>query len=68
MSTRAVVKIINGKKSMELYHHCDGYPEGLGCFLLKEMKKVQDEYLTLFPDLKGKYSSHICESADGVRL
>lgn len=32
------------------------------------MKKVQDEYLTLFPDLKGKYSSHICESADGVRL
>ena len=43
MSTRAVVKIINGRKSLELYHHCDGYPEGLGCFLLKEMKKVQDE-------------------------
>ncbi|MBR6632978.1 MAG: GHMP kinase [Clostridia bacterium] len=31
-------------------------------------KKVESEYLKAFPDLKGKYSAHICESADGVRL
>ena len=32
------------------------------------LKKVQDEYLKQFPALKGKFSSHICESADGVKL
>lgn len=31
-------------------------------------EKVESEYLKAFPDLKGKYSAHICESADGVRL
>ena len=30
--------------------------------------KVSEEYLKAFPDLKGKYSFHICESADGVKL
>ena len=29
---------------------------------------VAREYLKQFPDLKGKYSAHICESADGVFL
>jgi galactokinase/galacturonokinase len=32
------------------------------------IKKVQDEYIKQFPALKGKFSSHICESADGVKL
>lgn len=30
--------------------------------------QVEREYLALFPHLKGKYSAHICESADGVKL
>lgn len=30
--------------------------------------KVSEEYLKSFPELKGKYSFHICESADGVKL
>ena len=30
--------------------------------------KVTEEYLKSFPELKGKYSVHICESADGVVL
>ena len=30
--------------------------------------KVTEEYLNSFPELKGKYSFHICESADGVEL
>lgn len=31
-------------------------------------EKVEREYLKAFPLLAGKYSAHICESADGVRL
>ena len=30
--------------------------------------QVEREYLALFPHLKGKYSAHVCESADGVKL
>ena len=30
--------------------------------------KVGEEYLKAFPQLQGKYSFHICESADGVKL
>lgn len=30
--------------------------------------RVSEEYLRSFPELKGKYSFHLCESADGVKL
>ena len=30
-------------------------------------EKVSQAYLKTFPELKGKYSVHICESADGVK-
>lgn len=29
---------------------------------------VEEKYLEKFPHLKGKYSSYVCESADGVKL
>ncbi len=29
---------------------------------------VERKYLSSFPEMKGKYSFHICESADGVRV
>lgn len=32
------------------------------------LEKVEREYLATFPELKGKYSAHICHSADGVKL
>lgn len=32
------------------------------------IEKVSKEYLEAFPHLDGKYSVHICESADGVKL
>ena len=32
------------------------------------VEKVTREYLKAFPHLEGKYSVHICESADGVNL
>lgn len=32
------------------------------------LKSVEQEYLRAFPNLKGKFSVHICESADGVKL
>ena len=31
-------------------------------------QKVTEAYLKVFPHLEGKYSVHICESADGVKL
>ena len=31
-------------------------------------ERVEKEYLTAYPELKGKYSFHLCDSADGVRL
>lgn len=34
----------------------------------KIVEKVSREYLKAFPHLEGKYSVHICESADGVNL
>ncbi len=30
--------------------------------------RMSEEYLRSFPELKGKYSFHLCESADGVKL
>ena len=30
--------------------------------------KVEKEYLAEFPELEGKYSAYICESADGVNM
>ncbi len=30
--------------------------------------KVGKKYLQVFPNLEGKYSAHICVSADGVNL
>jgi len=31
-------------------------------------RKAEEEYLKSFPELKGKYSFHLCDSADGVIL
>lgn len=32
------------------------------------LEKVGREYLEAFPEMKGKYSAHICHPADGVKL
>ncbi len=32
------------------------------------VKTVEEKYLASFPELKGKYSAHICSSADGATL
>ena len=32
------------------------------------LEKVEREYLKTFPNLKDKYSAHICHTADGVKL
>ena len=32
------------------------------------LKTVKAEYLAAFPDLQEKYSAHVCDSADGVKL
>lgn len=42
MSTRCQVKVIANKKSVMLYHHFDGYPEGVGFCLLKILEKSKN--------------------------
>ena len=37
-------------------------------FAVSIEKHVGEEYLKVFPKLEGKYSFHLCESADGVEL
>ena len=32
------------------------------------LETVEKAYLAAFPALEGKYSAHICQSADGVKL
>jgi galactokinase/galacturonokinase len=32
------------------------------------LEKVEREYLQSFPEMRGRYSAHICHSADGVKL
>ncbi|MBQ8131743.1 MAG: GHMP kinase [Bacilli bacterium] len=32
------------------------------------MKEAEEKYLSIYPELKGKYSSHICHTADGIKL
>ena len=32
------------------------------------LSRVEKDYLCAFPALRGKYSAHICETADGVKL
>ena len=32
------------------------------------LERVEKEYLKAFPHLEGKYSAHICETADGVKF
>lgn len=32
------------------------------------LEKVEKEYLEAFPALRGKYSAHICQTADGVNM
>ena len=34
----------------------------------KILRQIEDGYLCAFPDLRGKYSAHICQTADGVKL
>ena len=39
-------------------------PEKEECVL----EEVEREYLKAFPEMKGRYSAHVCHTADGVRL
>ncbi len=71
------------KKLYEIMMHTDGIYGGRfsgagfkGCCMAlidpnfedSIKKKVQSEYLREFPNLAEKYSAHICETADGVKL
>lgn len=36
MSTRSLVKVIGEYSKVNIYHHWDGYPEGVGFFLMEK--------------------------------
>ena len=45
MSTRSQIKVIARGKEVMLYHHSDGYPEGVGYCLLKLLQKNHNGWL-----------------------
>lgn len=52
MSTRSQIKVIKNDKEVMLYHHYDGYPEGVGFCLLKVLDKYKSqksEYVNVNP-------------------
>lgn len=42
MATRASIRIVDGDKRIDLYHHWDGYPEGVGVDLVKYCGKIDE--------------------------
>lgn len=52
MSTRANIKIISKTGEKIFYHHCDGYPNGLGV-LLERYICEQAKYHNWDPDIIG---------------
>ena len=32
------------------------------------LEKVEREYLKSFPELSGRYSAYVCDTADGIKL
>lgn len=41
MSTRATIKITEGSDTIWVYHHSDGYPDGIGSDLKKYIKNIK---------------------------
>lgn len=45
MSTRCNIIVRDDKRSFTLYHHCDGYPEGVGLDLYNKFEsRLKSEY------------------------
>ena len=44
MSTRSTVTVIGEYATIKLYHHHDGYPEGVGFDLMDRFWKDRNEY------------------------
>ena len=64
MSTRTQIRIFskveNSVKSIDLYHHHDGYPEGVGFDLVTRLSQMRNWYVseianTLIKDVKDEY-------------
>ena len=42
MSTRCNIVVTDGRSTFYLYHHCDGYPQGVGAFLYRKIQERLD--------------------------
>ena len=52
MSTRCQIKITYLNQSVLLYHHWDGYPEGVGLDIIKRQKRLKT-WVLLSPGLSA---------------
>ena len=58
MSTRAHIKITDGIDTFCLYHHHDGYPEGVGNDLKEYLNKI--EFFTKPKYCSDQYPNPVC--------
>lgn len=69
MSTRANIFIRNDYDDDEkevLYHHCDGYPEGVGKDLTRILNKFSEEIHSTVS--KEDLANYICNSDNDFRI
>lgn len=45
MSTRASILVKEGDEKCYIYHHCDGYPDGVGLDLKEYLEKISSWYM-----------------------
>lgn len=67
MSTRAHIKVTEGQESVYIYHHCDGYPDGVGIDVENCLESIGFFDKSQTQDL-GTVVSNICEIDDGYRV
>ena len=58
MSTRSITRVIENGRTVDIYHHHDGYPEGVGAHLLEVFKTTQataDDFVRALFKSDGEY-------------
>lgn len=66
MSTRSTITIKGNYATLKLYHHCDGYPEGVGFDLMNRFyKKFQNE---IYPDFNDVCNNLVKDTNDEYEI
>ena len=59
MSTRATILIKESSRTKYVYHHCDGYPEGIGSDMQSYLNTLEDKDWTIDHILNDMLSGHV---------